>query len=237
MPDAILYVHGKGGSADEAERYRTLCPGYDVFGLDYRGATPWETKDETLAAYDALIQKYGGVIVIANSIGAQFAMNALQGKRVSQALFISPIVDMEKLICDMMTWSHVTEAELKEKREIETAFGETLSWDYLRYVRENPVIWTAPTRILYGDRDNLTSLETVRKFADRHGADLEIMEGGEHWFHTEQQMAFHDAWIKRCLQEPFSRKGVTAHGERKESASGEHPPTLYGSGHRGAIAE
>ena len=104
---------------------------------------------------------------------------------------------MERLIRDMMKWSGVTETELKEKREIRTAFGETLSWEYLRYVRDNPIVWTAPTYILYGDKDNLTSMETVRTFAESCHADLEIMQGGEHWFHTEKQMAFHDAWIRR----------------------------------------
>ena len=198
MRNAILYLHGKGGSADEAERYRTLCPGYFVVGLDYQGSAPWETKAEILAAYDALMESHS-VTVIANSIGAYFAMNALQGERVARALFISPIVDMEKLICDMMKWAHVTETELKEKREIRTAFGETLSWEYLRYVRENPIVWTAPTCVLYGDKDNLTSMETVRTFAESCGADLEVMQGGEHWFHTEKQMAFHDAWIRRRL--------------------------------------
>ena len=196
--NAILYLHGKGGSADEAERYKALCPGYSVFGLDYQGATPWETKAEILTAYDKLAQN-DSVTVIANSVGAYFAMNALQGKRVSRAFFISPIVDMEKLICDMMKRSGVSETELRKKREIKTAFGETLSWEYLRYVRENPVVWTAPTFVLYGDKDNLTSMETVRAFAENCGADLEVMRGGEHWFHTEQQMAFHDAWIRRHL--------------------------------------
>ncbi len=199
MRNAILYVHGRGGSADEAGHYRTLCRNYDVFGLDYHGSAPWDTKDELRAAFDGLLAKYETVAVIANSVGAYFTMNALQGKPVAQALFISPIVDMEKLIRDMMSWAGVTEADLRERREIETDFGEKLSWEYLRYVREHPVVWTAPTRILYGDGDNLTAPDTVRAFADAHGADLEIMRGGEHWFHTPEQMAFLDTWVKRYL--------------------------------------
>ena len=47
---------------------------------------------------------------------------------------------MERLIADMMIWANVTEDELKEKKEIQTTFGETLSWDYLCYARENPII-------------------------------------------------------------------------------------------------
>ena len=26
---------------------------------------------------------------------------------------------------------------------------------------------------------------------------LTVMEGGDHWFHTEEQMCFLDEWIKR----------------------------------------
>ena len=199
MREAILYIHGKGGSASEADRYRDLCPGYHVSGLDYRGDTPWDTAAEIVGACDALERNHSGVILIANSIGAYFAMHALQGKNLARALLISPVVDMEKLILRMLDWSHASEADLETRGEIETGFGETLSWAYLQYVRAHPVVWTVPTHILYGENDNLTDRDTIRAFADNCGADLEIMPGGEHWFHTEEQMAFHDAWVRRYL--------------------------------------
>ena len=199
MQQALLYVHGKGGSAAEAEHYRTLCEGYAVFGADYRGDTPWDTKDELAAAYDALAERYRSVTLVANSIGAFFAMNALQGRQIERALFISPVVDMEKLISDMMRRENVTERELEQKREIETPSGETLSWRYLRYVRENPIRWEARTHILYGGRDFLTPYDTIAAFAARTGATLTVMENGEHWFHTAEQMAFLDTWFRRHL--------------------------------------
>ena len=34
MENAIIYIHGKGGSAAECEHYKPLFPEYDVFGLD-----------------------------------------------------------------------------------------------------------------------------------------------------------------------------------------------------------
>ena len=40
------------------------------------------------------------------------------------------------------------------------------------------------------------SLETITDFANKHQATLTVMEGGEHWFHTEEQMLFLDNWIK-----------------------------------------
>ena len=142
---------------------------------------------------------YDSVILLANSIGAYFSMNALAGKKISQAMFVSPIVDMERLITDMMMWAKVTEAELESKKEISTEFGETLSWEYLCYVRKYPIRWSIPTRILYGGKDHLTSRETISGFADRIGADLTVMEDGEHWFHTEEQMNVLDHWISSSI--------------------------------------
>lgn len=95
----------------------------------------------------------------------------------------------------MMQWANVTEQELAEKLEIPTAFGETLSWNYLRYVRAHPISWQIPTHILYGAYDNLTSWATISAFAARVGAELTVMPDGAHWFHTEEQMQFLDKWI------------------------------------------
>ena len=90
----------------------------------------------------------------------------------------------------MMNRANVTVDELRARGEIPTEFGETLSWDYLCYVRTNPIVWSVPSRILYGEHDNLTSFETISDFAQRIGAPLTVMKGGEHWFHTEEQMEF-----------------------------------------------
>jgi hypothetical protein len=147
---------------------------------------------------EKLKAKYESIILIANSIGAFFSMCAGIGHLISKAYFISPIVNMEKLITDMMQWANVTEAELKSKGVIHTAFGEDLSWEYLCYVRNHPIGWMVPTSILYGSRDNLTSFETISDFAKKHSATLTIMESGEHWFHTEAQMRFLDEWIWSC---------------------------------------
>ena len=195
MKELIIYVHGKGGSAEEAEHYRALFPNSGVVSFDYRSQTPWEARDEFSVFFAAQRERGERLTLIANSIGAYFSLSSLHEALVDRAYFISPVVDMEKLIGSMMLWSNVTEPELAEKVEIATDFGETLSWRYLCYVREHPVAWRVPTRILYGERDNLTSPETISAFAAQHGAKLTIMPGGEHWFHTAEQMRFLDDWI------------------------------------------
>lgn len=199
MKRAILYIHGKGGSAQEAERYKPLCRGYDVLGLDYKAAAPWEAKEEFRAAYERLREQYDSIRIIGNSIGAYFAMHALSQAPVERAYFISPIVDMARLIADMMTWANVTEPELRDRQEIPTAFGETLSWEYLCYAREHPVRWHTPTDILYAGNDHLTSHDTISAFARKTGASLTVMPDGEHWFHTPEQLAFLDRWLQGRL--------------------------------------
>ena len=105
-----------------------------------------------------LKRRFENIILIANSIGAFFSMNAGIDEMVQKAFFISPIVDMEKLITDMMKWANVTEQELESKGIIHTD-------------------------------------DTITDFANKHQATLTVMEGGEHWFHTDEQMAFLDHWI------------------------------------------
>ena len=195
MKHVVVYVHGKGGSADEAEHYRPLFGDCEVIGFDYRAQTPWDARGEFPGFFDALRAECASLTLIANSIGAFFSMTALSGRQVDHALFISPIVDMERLIADMMARANVTEEELRVRGEIPLESGETLSRDWLDDVRRYPVRWTVPTRILYGERDCLTSFETMSGFTDKIGARLTIMPGGEHWFHTPEQMAFLDHWI------------------------------------------
>lgn len=192
----VIYIHGKGGSAAEAEHYKPLFPNDTVVGFDYRSESPRGAQKEFSDYFDAVSVGFEKVFLIANSIGTYFSLCSLGEKKIVKAFFISPIANMEKLICDMIIWANVTEPELREKKEIPTAFGETLSWDYLQWVRNNPIRWNIPTEILYGAQDNLQSIETIRAFAEKYGANVTVMENGEHWFHTEEQMAFLDEWIK-----------------------------------------
>jgi len=200
MKKAVLYIHGKGGDAIEAEHYKEIFPNDDVIGLDYKSVTPWDTKEEFVRAYQHLSQKYENISIIANSIGAYFAMNALTDKKIERAFFISPVVDMENLIKDMMFWADISEEKLAEKKEIAISEEEILSWRFLCYVREHTLKWNVPTDILYAEKDHLISMEAISQFAKEHNAVVTVMKNGEHWFHTGEQMNFLDNWLKECLK-------------------------------------
>lgn len=190
MKSTIFYVHGKGGNPSESDFYAKLFPCMNVVGAEYNGNKPWEVSPELIEQFIRATKDSDKVVLIAVSIGAFLSMNALFNQKIDKALFVSPVTDMERLIQNMMSWSGVTEKQLESLGEIDTDFGETLSWQYLSYVRKKTIVWNVPTHVVYGSADNLVALDTVENFVKNHKATLSVMDGGEHWFHTEQQLAF-----------------------------------------------
>ena len=207
-----LFLHGQSGHKEEGERFAQIAnpKGWQVVAIDLPqhgqrqgGAEPflpWVVVPELEQVWQELQGRWKRIALRANSIGAWLAMLALAGKPVDTCLFVSPVVDMENLIQTMMTWAGVTEERLEREREIPTDFGQTFSWDYLKYVRQHPVhALSAHTNILYGDQDNLVPQPVVECFARAEGAHLTVYPGGEHWFHTPEQMKVMGTWEERCL--------------------------------------
>lgn len=202
MKNAVIYIHGKGGNSAEAEHYKKFFSDeYKIIGFDYKSEFPWDVKIEFSEFFDSTVSQYDNIYLIANSLGAYYSILALSDKKIKKAMFISPIVDMEKVILNMMKMSNVSEEKLYKEKEISTSFGETLSWDYLSYVRDNSIEWNVPTDILYAENDFLTSLETMTNFIDKTNSRLTIMKNGEHYFHTEEQMYFSDNWFEKYIFE------------------------------------
>mgnify|MGYP000785959881 CR=1 FL=1 len=209
---AYLYLHGKNGCKEEAERFAAAAceAGWQVLAIDLpeHGARknspeqllPWVVVPELQAVYARMKPVWAHIRLYGVSIGAWFAMLALEEKPIRNALFVSPVVDMEALIVGMMQGAGVTEAQLQEAGEIPTGFGETLSWPYLCWVREHPLHWRhTRTQVLYGGADNVTSWDTIERFRQQSGAHLTILADGEHWFHTETQLAVLQEWEKAHL--------------------------------------
>lgn len=84
------------------------------------------------------------------------------GSEFERCLFVSPVLDMEKLIQNMMQWAGVSEEKLKREFLIPTDFGEILSWEHYEYAKAYPITgWRGQTDILYAGNDNMTERETV----------------------------------------------------------------------------
>ena len=208
----FLFIHGKNGNKEEAEFFAAIaCPrGYQVLSFDLpehgerRNETgtfdPWHAVPEFKAILSHAKGRWEHISIRANSIGAYFSMLSFAEESIGQCLFVSPILDMEHLICNMMKWSGVAETLLEKEKIIPTDFGETLSWEYLSYVKEHRITkWGIPTSILYGTADNLTEREIVDAFVCRFGCKLTVMDSGEHWFHTPEQLEVLEQWTKEEL--------------------------------------
>ena len=207
---AYLFIHGKCGYKEEAVDFAEIvCPkGWQVLSIDLPGHgersseaaafVPWHVVPELNTVMGYARRHWAQIALRATSIGAWFSLLAFAGGALERALFVSPVLDMEHLIRNMMLWAHVDEDRLRTEREIATDFGETLSWEYLQYAKAPPIVkWDAPTAILYAGRDNLTSRDTAENFARGFGCSLTVVEDGEHWFHTPEQLEELDRWTQR----------------------------------------
>ena len=208
-----LYIHGRNSSKEEAEQFANIAikSGYQVlsFDLPEHGERTNEQYPYTAqngvhdlnAIYSFVKNKYNSISLYACSLGAYFSLVAYQNIRFDKSLFLSPILDMERLIQNMMKWSNISEDDLKEKGEYETSFGETLSWSYYEYVRSNRVVkWNSPTFILYGENDNLTEKSILDSFSEKYHCTVDIMPNGEHYFHTEEQLDYLRNWLEKTME-------------------------------------
>lgn len=138
--------------------------------------------------------------LFACSMGAYFSLLSYKDNDIKKALFLSPVVDMKRIIENMMIWFNITPESLQREMTIETPIGQKLYWDYYCYVKEHPInIWNIDTKILYGKKDELCEFEIINSFAEKYCCVLEIMMTGEHYFHTEEQLKVFQNWLEKHI--------------------------------------
>jgi esterase/lipase len=137
------------------------------------------------------------ISLFANSMGAYFSLLAFKDESLEKAWFLSPVVDMQRIIENMMMWFDVSEERLQQEKTIDTPMGHTLYWDYYCYVKDHPVdVWDIPTYILSGSKDNLCETDTITKFVQEFSCKLKIVQEAEHYFQTQEQLEMLEEWIK-----------------------------------------
>lgn len=150
------------------------------------------------AVLDYAEARWTHIGLFAVSMGAYFSLLACGDRRVERAWFLSPVVDMGALIDSMMTWFAVSPERLEREGAVPTPMGQTLYWDYFRYVREHPVRrWSIPTEILTGGRDTLCDPAVTAAFAERFSCRLRTEEAAEHWFHTQSDLVALRTWLQK----------------------------------------
>ena len=146
-------------------------------------------------------ENYNQINIFACSMGVYFSLLAYQNEKIDLCLFLSPVVNMKHIIDNMMSSCSVTEKELEEQKEIKTDFGQTLYWDYYLYVKNNQIeIWNKKTFILYGSKDNMQSEKLIKEFSIKNNINLDILENGEHFFHTKEELKYYNDWINNIIK-------------------------------------
>ena len=205
----FIYVHGRYASKEEASNFSEyiIPKGYQVLSFDlpehgerkkekYSG-TVQNAVSDLREIYKSVKEKYDSISLFACSLGAYFSLIAYSDIKFTKCMFLSPVLDMQKLIENMMKWSNISETQLFKEKEIQATFGEKLSWEYYRYVKEHPVNkWESTTYILYGEKDSLTDRFTLDAFSNKFKARVKVMINGEHYFHTPEQLSFLEIWIR-----------------------------------------
>jgi len=207
-----IFVHGRYGKKEDADDFATIAAkaGYQVISFDLPehgeltdeeyGCTIQNGIHDLMEVYSFVQNKYENLSLFACSLGAYFSLSAYQNVKFEKCLFLSPVLDMERLIQNMMKQLNVSEEELREKAKIETSLGETLSWDYYEFIRNNPIEkWDSKTFILYGENDNITEKSVLDTFVRKYNCDLDVHKNGEHYFHTAEQLKYLENWVQRAL--------------------------------------
>ncbi len=209
----FIFVHGQGGSKDEARRFADVAEplGFQVLAIDLPGHgertdaekfVPWEAVPELCAVMRYAKNRWKHISVRAISIGAWFSLLAFAGETIEKCLFSSPLLDMENMILSMMAFDGVTEERLRNEKEIVGSFGRMLSWDYLEWARSHHVHAIGRrTDILYATGDEMIPRETVDRFAAENNCRLTLYHGGQHWLHTDEELDFMKNWETAAIAE------------------------------------
>lgn len=187
-----------------AKGYQVLS--FDLPGHGERGDCNYEHFPQTCVSDLRAIYHYTETLgndasIFASSIGAYFSLLAYNKYNIKHSLFLSPVVNLEYIIKDMMKNFNVTEERLKLEKRIDLPIHNDLYWDYYCYVKDNPICfeWNIPTEILYGSADKMMPWKFIEEFQERYQAEVQVIEKGEHHFHTEDQINIFRKWAEKIL--------------------------------------
>ncbi|AKB25302.1 Alpha/beta hydrolase [Methanosarcina sp. MTP4] len=206
----LIEVHGNLSNKEDTVisilAQKAVAKGYQVLSFDLPGhgertgdnyeCIPQNCVSDLLAVYKYARSLASDISLFACSMGAYFSLLAYHDFDIKQCLFLSPVVNMERIIRNMMEAFQVSEERLQVEKQIPLPIGQTLDWDYYCYVKKNSVCfdWKIPTAILYGSGDDLSEWKEISVFAERYQAEVKVLEHGEHYFHTEEQLQVFEAW-------------------------------------------
>ena len=162
---------------------------------DDKAFTPMDASPEVRAFARLARSQSIEVSLLANSIGAYFSLCDTPAGTFKHAWLVSPLLDLEYYIRDMMAEYSVTDEQLEAQTVIHTRRG-VLDWPYLRFVEEHPVKLDTPSWMIRGDQDEVVPLDTLSRFVGAPGVELVQVEGGQHFLGRPPHLDTVVAWFE-----------------------------------------
>lgn len=162
---------------------------------------PQNSISDLTAIYNYAKKLSSDIYLFACSIGVYFSILAYSEYNIKKGFFLSPILNMEQIIQNMMIGFHISEQQLKSEKQILLPIGKTLDWDYYMYAKEHPITLNRmfPSKILVGSKDTVSEREDIKAFSKQYNAEFLVFQGGEHYFHTPEQLMFFERWLSNNL--------------------------------------
>ena len=133
--------------------------------------------------------------LLASSIGAYFSLCDTPTGTFERAWLVSPLIDLEYYIRDVMAEHSVTDEQLEAETVIDTPRA-VLEWPYLRFVEEHPARLDIPSWTIRGDQDEVVPLDALSRFVSAPGVELVQIEGGQHFLGQPPHLETVVAWFK-----------------------------------------
>jgi putative alpha/beta hydrolase len=162
---------------------------------DDKAFTPMDASPEVRAFARLARSQSTEVSLLANSIGAYFSLCDTPAGTFERAWMVSPLLDLEYYIRDIMAEYSVTDEQLEAQTVIDTPRG-VLERSYLRFVEEHPARLNAPSWIIRGDQDEVVPLNALSRFVGAPGVELVQVEGGQHFLGQPPHLDTVVAWFE-----------------------------------------
>lgn len=212
-PHLVIAVHGYWGNKSN-QLIRSFAAwatdkGFQVLSFDL--PEHGERKEDSLIELALCIEEFRTILryaeqdwnhisLFANSLGAYLSLLSFERESFKQTWFVAPVVDMSRLMNNLMTQCRIDETMLEREHTILAPSGEKLNWNFYLYVLSHPIVhWQSPTHILYGEADETCEMDTILDFAKKFDADVEIIPNGEHFFHTEEHLETMTTWLDKSF--------------------------------------
>ena len=136
------------------------------------------------------------ISLLAISVGAYAALCDTPSGTFERAWLVSPLLDLERYVRDVMSTYSVTDERLEAKTVINTPRA-SLSWPDLCFLTEHPVRLDMPSWTIRGSRDDVVPMEALSRFLSAPGAELVEIAGGPHFLGEPPYLDTVASWFEQ----------------------------------------